>query len=67
MALPKTVVEDSSAEYPQTSPTASDEKAGALESGNSTTTPQGLQRKLKARHVQMIAIGSNIGTGSSTS
>ncbi|KAI9798903.1 MAG: hypothetical protein M1833_004406 [Piccolia ochrophora] len=35
----------------------------AIEKGGSTVTPAGLQRKLKARHIQMIAIGSNIGTG----
>ncbi|KAI9809034.1 MAG: hypothetical protein M1825_002323 [Sarcosagium campestre] len=47
---------------------SSNEKyAGSHESGVleavGTTTPAGLQRKLKARHIQMIAIGSNIGTG----
>ncbi|KAI9811008.1 MAG: hypothetical protein M1832_001085 [Thelocarpon impressellum] len=33
----------------------------AMEAGGTTST--GLQRKLKSRHIQMIAIGSNIGTG----
>ncbi|KAI9888394.1 MAG: hypothetical protein M1814_000510 [Vezdaea aestivalis] len=35
----------------------------ALEAVGTSMTTVGLQRKLKARHIQMIAIGSNIGTG----
>ncbi|KAI9831927.1 MAG: hypothetical protein M1819_004649 [Sarea resinae] len=33
------------------------------EEGGTAVTSNGLQRKLQARHIQMIAIGSNIGTG----
>lgn len=35
----------------------------AMEAVGTSTTTTGLQRKLQARHIQMIAIGSNIGTG----
>ncbi|KAI9852632.1 MAG: hypothetical protein M1838_000080 [Thelocarpon superellum] len=38
-------------------------EAIGLEPVASSVTPSGLQRKLQARHIQMIAIGSNIGTG----
>lgn len=44
-----------------TSPASTDHEPGVFEAADAVYTTSGLQRKLKARHVQMIAIGSSIG------